>query len=78
MGSPVSATIVNPVLEHVEEVALTTAPNPPRWWFRFVDDSHAGLKRHHVEEFHKHLNSINQQIQFTLENKYLDFTSNHL
>ena len=54
-------------MEHVEEVALTTAPNPPRWWFRFVDDSHASLKREYVEEFHKHLNSVNEQIQFTVE-----------
>ena len=76
MGSPISATIANLVLEHVEEVALTTAPNPPRWWFRFVDDSHASLKREYVEEFHKHLNSINEQIQFTVgmeENNKLSF-----
>ena len=56
MGSPISATIANLVLEHVEEVALATAPNLPRWWFRFVDDSHASLKREYVEEVHKHLN----------------------
>ena len=45
MASSISATIANLVLEHVEEVALATAPNPPRWWywFRFVDDSHASL-----------------------------------
>ena len=69
MGSPISATIANLVMEHVEEVAFATAPksNPPRWWFRFVDDSHASLKREHVEEFHKHLNSVNERIQFTAE-----------
>ena len=41
MGSPIGATIANLVMEHIEEVALTIAPNRPRWWFRFVDDSHA-------------------------------------
>jgi hypothetical protein len=67
MGSPISATIASLVIEHIEEVALTTAPNPPRCWFRFVDD--VGLKRKYVKEFHKHLNSINEQIQFTVEIK---------
>jgi hypothetical protein len=67
MGSPISATIANLVMEYIEEIALTTALNPPRWWFRFVDDSHACLKRKYVEEFHQHLNSIDKQIQFTIE-----------
>ena len=49
MGSPISATIASLVIEHIEEVALTTAPNPPRCWFRFVDD--VGLKRKYVKSF---------------------------
>jgi hypothetical protein len=40
MGSPISATLANIVMEHIEEIAITTAPHPPRWWFRFLDDSH--------------------------------------
>ncbi len=67
MGSPISATIASLVIENIEEVALTTATNPPRCWFRFVDD--VGLKRKYVKEFQKHLNSINEQIQFTVEIK---------
>ena len=30
-------------------------------------DSHACLKKDQVDQFHKHLNSINQNIQFTLK-----------
>ena len=65
MGSPISAAIANLVFEHVEEVALTTAPNSPRWWFGFVDYSHASLKREYVKEFHKHLNSIKVPIRYS-------------
>ena len=31
MGSPVSATIANLVMEYIEESAIATATHPPRW-----------------------------------------------
>ena len=67
MGSPVSAILANLVMEHVEEKAPSSAPNPPKWWFRYVDDSHVCIKREHVDEFHSHLNCINTHIKFTIE-----------
>ena len=67
MGSPISATVANLVMEHIEDLALSSAPHPPTWWFRFVDDSHTGLRRDYVQEFHDHINSINPHIQFTIE-----------
>ena len=67
MGSPVSAILANLVMEHVEEKALSSAPNPPKWWFRYVDDSHVCMKREYVDEFHAHLNSTNPHIKFTIE-----------
>ena len=67
MGSPVSAILANLVMEHVEERALSTALHPPKWWYRYVDDSHLCLAREHLTEFHSHLNSINQHIKFTVE-----------
>ena len=67
MGFPISATLANIVMEHIEEIAITTAPHPPRWWFRFVDDSHTCLLKDYVSEFHDHLNSINPNVQFTVE-----------
>lgn len=45
MGSAVSAILANLVMEYVEEKALSSAPHPPKWWFRYVDDSHVCLKR---------------------------------
>ena len=66
-GSPVSATIANLVMEYIEESAIATATHPPRWWYRYVDDSHACLKKDYLQEFHDHLNSVNPNIQFTKE-----------
>ena len=54
-------------MEHVEERALITAPHPPKWWYRYVDDSHVYIAREHLTEFHFHLHSINQHIKFTVE-----------
>ena len=67
MGSPVSAILANLVMEHVEEKALSSASNPPKWWFRYFDDSYACVKRKHVNELHLHFNSINPHIKFTIE-----------
>jgi hypothetical protein len=77
MGSPISATIANIVMEHIEEIAITTAPHPPRWWFRFVDDSHTCLLKDYVCEFHDHLNSIDPNIQFTVEKETESKLSRH-
>lgn len=67
MGSPISPVIADLVMEEIEETAIATAPHPPKWWFRCVDDSHTCLKKDQVDEFHQHLDSINPSIQFTLE-----------
>ena len=67
MGSPVSAILANLVMEHVEERALLSASHPPKWWYRYVDDSHVCIAREHLTEFHSHLNSVNPHIKFTVE-----------
>ena len=40
VGSPVSAILANLIMEYVEEKALLSAPNPPKWWLSYIDDSH--------------------------------------
>jgi hypothetical protein len=67
MGSPVSPIVCNLYMEHFEEQALRTAPHPPGWWFRYVDDTHTKQKVEHVEEFTEHINSIDPDIKFTME-----------
>ena len=45
MGSPISATIANLVMETVETKALQTFQNPPIMWKQYVDDTFVVIKR---------------------------------
>ena len=67
MGSPVSATIADLVMEDVEKRALSSFPNPPPFWKRYVDDTCTTLHPDSIPVFHQHLNSIEPSIQFTYE-----------
>jgi hypothetical protein len=69
MGSPISPAAANTYLVDFEERALTTAPLRPTLWLRYVDDtfviwSHGIVTLH---QFLHHLNSIHENIQFTME-----------
>ena len=67
MGSSLSPVIANMVIEDLEQQALSTFHNPPSIWVRYVDDVYAIVKTKNVDAFHKHLNTINSSIQFTLK-----------
>ena len=67
MGSPVSSVVANIYMKHFEDLAVMTAPNPPRMWKRYVDDVFCILKKTTVLETLNHLNSICPTIQFTVE-----------
>ena len=67
MGSPVSITAANLVMEDVERRALSTYPLPLPFWKRYVDDTLTALPQDKVHCFHEHLNSIESTIQFTVE-----------
>ena len=69
MRSSISRVMANIIMEDVEDKALTATPNPPKWWYRYIDDSHSCMKEKIFEEFHQLLNSINLHIQFTCETK---------
>ena len=45
----------------------TSAPHPPRVWFRYVDDTFIVIKWDHAQEFTKHINMQDQNIKFTRE-----------
>ena len=63
MGSPVS----NLYMEHCEESAIREAPHPPDIWLKYVDDTFTVLQESEVEHFTHHLNSMDENIKFTVE-----------
>ena len=67
MGSPVSPIVANLYMEHFEERAIREAPHPPDIWLRSVDDTFTVLQESEVEHFTHHLNSMDENIKFTVE-----------
>lgn len=68
-GSPVIANIR---MESIDELAIARTPVPLRTWKRFVDDSFSIIKKNAVETFHNALNSIDLNIQFSIEHENND------
>ena len=67
MGSPISPIVANLYMEDLETKAIQTAPHPPAFWKRSVDDTFVIIKASHKLEFLDHINSIDHNIQFTSE-----------
>ena len=67
MGSPVSVTVANLVIEDVEQRALATCEAQPPFWKRYVDDTLMALPKGQIQEFYQHLNAIERTIQFTIK-----------
>ena len=67
MGSPISPIVANLFMEHFEIRALQSSSNPPLLWKRFVDDTFVIINKAHKEEFLIHINSVDNNIQFTAE-----------
>lgn len=67
MGSPVSPIVANMYMEHFEARALSTARKPPSRWYRYVDDTFVLIHEYDVEDFTKHINSLDPNINFTIE-----------
>ena len=67
MGSPVSVTIANLVMEDVEERALGTTDIPLCFWKPYVDDTCMALLANRLQELVDHLNGVEPSIQFTVE-----------
>ncbi len=63
MGSPVAPLTCNLYMEDFEQKALSTFAHLLDWWKRYVDDTHAKLKKIHTQSFTDHLNTIDEDIQ---------------
>ena len=66
MGSLVSVMVADLIMEDVEQRAVSTYPDPPPFWNRYVDDTCMAHPPDQVQAFHTHLNSVEPSIQFTL------------
>ena len=67
MGSPVSPIIANIYMESFEQKALSTTTYPPSVWLRYVDDTFVCIHEYNIEGFTNHINSIDENIKFTME-----------
>ena len=72
MVSPVSPIVANLYMEYLEQKALTTAPNPLRFWCRYVDDTFVIHKEVNNQGFLQHINSVDPAISFTVEDNKED------
>lgn len=69
MGSPLSPVIASFFMEDFEEETMKRTINKPLCWFIYVDYMfkmwpHEQKK---LDDFHRHLSSIHNNIQFTME-----------
>ena len=69
MGSPVSVSVANLVMEDVEDRALESFDVHLAFWKRYVDDTCTAVPSGKVQHLLQHLNSIESTftIQFTVE-----------
>ena len=56
-------------MEAFEEQTSATAPEPPRIWKRYVDDTFIVMKQHNADNLLSHLNQQHPSIRFTMETK---------
>ena len=62
MGSPVSPIMANLYMEYLKQKALSTAPTPPRFWHRHVDDTFVIHKEANKQGFLQHIYSVDPAI----------------
>ena len=72
MGSPVSPVVANLCMEEIEEQAMNAAATCPKVWKRYVDDCYSIIKKNAVKSFHETLNSVDPDINFTVEHETND------
>ncbi|XP_076397942.1 uncharacterized protein LOC143266273 [Megachile rotundata] len=69
MGSPISPVVADIYMEYLENYILNNAPLKPSQWFRYVDDTFVVWShgREKLGDFLNYINSLDPNIQFTME-----------
>ena len=70
MGSPVSPIVANMYMEYFEQKAQSIASHPRLWW-QYVDDTLSSKKKK-MNKTSYNTSSVDQAIQFTVENNKED------
>ena len=68
MGSPISPIVANLYMEGFETKAISSSPQPPYLWKRFVDDTFTIIKSSEKARFLQHLNSIDPVYSLPVKN----------
>ncbi len=66
MGSPISMTMANLVMEDLEN-RIFSSSNDVLMWRRFVDDTFVILPEKYIPSFFSYINSMEESITFTME-----------
>ena len=68
MGSPLIVELAEIRLAEVETLALSTSPDPPSFYSHFVDDGCGAFRdKDHAESYLTFLNSLTEDLSFTME-----------
>ena len=67
MGSLVSPIVAKLYMEHFDRETLCSASTPPRYWFRFEDETFVIQQQSHKQLFLDHINNIDLAIKFIVE-----------
>jgi hypothetical protein len=75
MGAPLTSQLAEIRVAEVESQALTTSPDPPHSYCHFIDDGLGASRDHNqADTFLTFINSLTQDLTFTIEHPTLDGT----
>lgn len=69
MGSPISATLANLVMEFAEDKIMRKLRYKPKVYHRYVDDVFMSYPGNHIENLIDTFNSFNVNLKFTVEHE---------
>ena len=67
MGSSINPIVANLFMENSESKALSTAPKSTSLWQRYVHDTFIVMTTSYKSEFLNHINAVEPNIKFTVE-----------